>query len=481
MLNVPGIVQAVMVCALLTTPVPCEAQRTNRPRPNIVVILADDLDAILGTLDYIPNINKLVRDDGINFKNALVTNSVCCPSRSTLLRGQYTHSHQVYTNRPPTGGYQKFVALGRDSSTIATWLSKAGYATSLLGKYLNGYPDGAKLDVPPGWSDWHVEIGNGYANKNYQLNENGAARKYGSAPADYMTDVLKERAVEFMRRSMASRTPFYLEVATFAPHAPSTPALRHDTLFAGLKVPRTPPYSEANAWIAEGMDWNYRKRIQSMQAVDEMVAELIKTLKDSGQLAHTYFFFTSDNGFHLGQHGLRSGKQTAYEEDIRVPLFVRGPGIKAGSTSDALVANVDLAPTFAELAGVVPPDFVEGRSLVPLFGRPKPTKWRAAVLVESYFGNTADNDSVPAGASVSMSIQQPLYVALRTARHTYIEYRDGKRLLFDLERDPSQLKNIADADSVLTKSLSAWARAMTRCSGAQCRTVESNMKARTRN
>lgn len=463
---------ALLLAALLTGNAAVQGQTPPR-KSNIVVILTDDLDALLGTTSYTPNINRLVRDAGIDFRQAFVTNALCCPSRSTLLRGQYTHSHQVYTNRPPTGGYQKFLALGHDSSTIATWLAQAGYATALLGKYLNGYPGAAPSYVPPGWSDWHVAAGgNAYGNYDYRLNENGRLRSYGHAPEDYLTDVLRTRALDFIRRSAAAKRPFYLEVATFAPHGPSTPAPRHAGMFAELAVPRTPAYDPPNARIPARLDRQYRLRVQSMQAVDELVAAVIAALRDAQLLDNTYIFFTSDNGFHMGQHGLGAGKSTAYEEDIRVPLFVRGPGISARSTSDALVANIDLAPTFAQIAGVAAPAFVEGRSLLPLLEGAPPARWRDGVLIESYDGGGPDTRPIRARATVDARLQQPRYTAIRTADMIYIEYRDGRRQLFDLHSDASELRNLADQKPEDVQVLSAWLHRLNACRGATCREAD---------
>lgn len=442
-------------------------------KPNIVVILTDDLDATLGTLNHTPNINTLLRDAGMTFENALVTNSVCCPSRATLLRGQYTHSHRTYTNRPPFGGHEKFRTIGNDTSTVAVWLAQAGYATALMGKYMNGYPGNEPSYVPPGWSDWRVAAGgNMYGNYDYRLNENGRLHRYGNQPADYMTDVLRDRAVTFIRNNSAARRPFFLQIATFAPHGPATPALRHDSLFSELKAPRTTSYKEDDARIAARLDAQYRQRVRSMQAVDDMVVALIDVLRQTGTLDNTYIFFTSDNGFHLGQHGLRAGKQTAFEEDIRVPLFVRGPGIRPRAAATALVANIDLAPTFIALAGAAAPPFVEGRSLQPLFSGDHPASWRAAVLIESYDGNGPDRRRIRPRARAVNDEQKPRYIALRTSDMTYIEHRNGERELYDLVADRDQMRNIAKSRPELVEQLSNWARRLHNCAGAGCRSAD---------
>ena len=435
------------ICWLIFAAFLTSASAAQAQKPNIVVILTDDLDQLLGTLNYTPNINRLLRDGGISFSRAFVTNSVCCPSRSTLLRGQYTHSHRVYTNSPPNGSFLKFVKLREDTSTIAVWLQRAGYATSLMGKYLNGY----SVDyLPPGWNDWHVAA-NGYPEFNYRLNDNGKINSYGSDSASYLTDVLRARALDFIKAN--AKKPFYLEIATFAPHGPATPAPRHANLFMNLENPQ-------------------RKRVQSMQAVDEMVVALFDQLRAERILNNTYLFFTSDNGFHYNQHGLKPGKQTAYEEDIRVPLFVVGPGIKPGSKSDAIVGNVDFAQTFADIAGIAVPDFVEGRSLLPLLHGARPADWRKAMLLENYLGNKPDTQPIRRRARVNDRVIEPRYMAIRTTTHTYIEWRNGDRMLFDLTRDSAENNNIADQQPELVKQLSDWVHRLHACSGAACRSAD---------
>lgn len=477
-------------------------------KPNIILILADDLDQRLGTMEYIPNIHKLLSEQGMTFADFFVTNSLCCPSRSTILRGQYTHNHQVYTNRPPSGGFEKFLDQGLEDSTVAIWLQESGYRTVLMGKYLNGYPEEEEPGhLPPGWSEWYSpSSGKPYGNYNYELNENGELVSYGDQPDDYLTDVLAGKAVDFIQRAASDQTPFFLYVAPYVPHSPATPAPRHADLFPNVQAPRTPSFAEEDlsdkptstrqkAVLDEKsirqMDRLYRLRLQSMQAVDEMVAQLVETLQASGQLDNTYIFFTSDNGFHMGQHGLRSGKTTAYEEDINVPLIVRGPGVSAGEVlSGYLTGNVDLAPTFADLAGVNIPDFVDGRSLEPLFAssRPSLAEWRQAFLLESYQGDRRPEETgwLPRLASLNPSagVLEPAdptdldgpgaaYSGLRTTSYKYVEYADGGREFYDLLQDPYELDNLADQLSpALAQQLSDWLKRLHTCAAAGCRAVE---------
>jgi len=474
-------------------------------RPNILFILTDDLDAELGTTDYMPHFQKLLAAQGLSVDDYYITNPVCCPSRTTFLRGQYTHNHGVYGNVAPVGGFEKFYSSEEESSTLGTWLQAAGYDTVFLGKYLNGYPFREdQTYIPPGWTEWYSPAkGKPYAEFQYTLNENGTLvnyDEYGQAPSQYMTDVLSRKAVDFIRRSENDPTPFFIYLSTYAPHEPAIPATRHAEMFPDLQAPRTASFNEADISdkpvgmrydplltdkeIAQ-LDELYRHRVRSMQAVDEMIQQLVNTLRKTGQLKNTYIIFTSDNGYHLGQHRLRAGKSTPYEEDIHVPFVIRGPGIKAGSSvSGYLTGNVDFAPTIAELAGVVPPAYVDGRSMVPLFRNnlPLASDWRSSYLIEFYgfegevsIPQPFANIALGAGASFpglklfDVPGAAAIYQGIRTTDHLYVEYDNGFKELYDLKKDPYEMENIApQADGNLLSQLAEKLHALAKCSGEQC-------------
>ena len=452
-------------------------------RPNIVVILVDDLEVNLGTTDFLPKINELLIDQGLSFGQFFTPTTVCCPSRITFLRGQYTHNHQVYMNTPPEGSFQKFNILGSEASTIATWLQAAGYRTGFMGKYMNHYPfPENKTYIPPGWTEWYVPAkGKPYTGFGYTLNENGTLIEYQEDPEDYMTDVLAQKADRFIRSSLEDTNPFFLFVSTFAPHEPYIPAPRHAGEFLDIRAPRTASFNEADVSDKpsgirydpllteeeiQDIDDVYRLRVQSMQAVDEMIEALITTLEDLSILENTYIIFTSDNGFHLGQHRMKPGKAHPYEEDILVPFVIRGPGVPAGASIDNyLTGNVDFAPTLAELAGVIPPDYVDGRSLVPFFGENKPPlgEWRQAMPIE-FFGHELDESGVIT----------PIYLGVRTSGYLFVEYSEDFIEFYDLKKDPDQLDNIADTiDPDLLDKISDWLSNFYTCTGEECRTLES--------
>ncbi len=446
-------------------------------RPNIVFVVADDLEN--GTLPYFPAITQQLVQQGASFERFFVTNSWCCPSRTSILRSQYVHSHGVWTNTAPEGGFDRFHTLGLERSTIGAWMQQAGYRTGLMGKFLNHYPGdtAAETYVPPGWHEWDVPVRNLYQEYGYRLNENGQLVDHGWGEEDYLEDVLAGKARDFIT---AAQQPFFLYLAPIAPHNPANPAIRHVDAFPDAQAPRTPSFnqpdvSEEPEWLRsrpplsrktiEEIDERYRRRLRAMLGVDDLVNSVIATLRATGKLDNTYIFFTSDNGFHLGTHRLPQGKTTPFEESIHVPLVVRGPGIAPGSTIKELTATVDLATTFAALGGATVPPFVEGRSLVPLLQGQHPSPWRRNVLVEF---------SRPADVSSAAQTPVPGYEALRTDTYTYVRYATGELQLYDLTRDPYELHNLARlADPQLLLGLQERLSRMHACSGATCLQADS--------
>jgi N-acetylglucosamine-6-sulfatase len=358
------------------------ASSASSKRPNIVFILTDDLAWNL--VKYMPHVQQM-RRQGVTFGRYFVTDSLCCPSRSSIFSGRFPHDTGVFTNTGSDGGFQVFHRRGEESSTFATRLQGTGYLTAMMGKYLNGYQPAGRVDgktayIPPGWNEWDV-AGNGYPEFNYTLNEDGTLVHYGSNPAAYLTDVVAGKGVAFLDRAARERKPFLLEIATFAPHGPYTPAPRDASDFPGLTAPRNPAFNEADLsdkppWLAKhlplttaqqtNIDVSFRKRAQAVEAVDDLIGRLQAELAHNKQLTNTYIFFSSDNGYHMGEHRLTPGKQTAFETDIRVPLIVTGPGIPHGVSRNQPTSNIDLYPTFVRIGRTSVPPTVDGRSLLPL-------------------------------------------------------------------------------------------------------------------
>lgn len=497
---------ALLLAAASGTPTGAPGEgKARAPRPSFILILVDDMDSQLGSLDVMQATRTQLARAGTTFSNAYVPISLCCPSRASILTGLYPHNHEIYHNDPPEGGFVRFRDLGNEQTTLAVLLRNAGYRTALYGKYMNGYPEeGAETYIPPGWDEWVSPAGDdAYSGFWYTLNDNGRLVTSAGRPADYLTDVLGAKADSFVRRN-AGR-PYFLYLSIYSPHRPANPAPRHQGLYPEAKVPRTPSFDEADVSDKPAhvqvlsrltpddqafFDQLQGRRLRSLRAVDELVGKLVKTLRTTGQLDRTYLVFASDNGWHMGQHRLPAGKYTPYEEDIRVPFLIRGPGIPTGKTFSQPVLSLDLAPTFAELAHVtVPAARFDGRSLVPLWSdRPgAAASWRKVVLIEQrpfdglgtfQYHIEDGEDGIRWG---HQGVLEPVYedeaqyvplayAALRTPDAKYVEYHTGEREYYDLRRDPYELENrAAHLPAAKVAQLAAAIRRFKACAGATCR------------
>jgi arylsulfatase A-like enzyme len=438
------------------------------PRPNIVVIVADDLDA--ESIASLPRLQSRLVRAGVSFPSAYVSSPLCAPSRAALLTGRYPHNTGLVSNNAPLGGFSVFHREGLEKDTIATRLKAAGYRTAYVGKYMNEYPRGADGGyVPPGWDFWAATQGDA-PYFDFIMNIDGVQRHFETKPAYYSTDVIRDQALEFIRcqGEARSRVPYFLYVAPIAPHFPSVAAYRHRGALLGAKVPRVPSFDEEDiadkpAWIrgkarldaeaTRSVDKLYRLRGETMLAVDEMIEDLVRTLEETGELSRTFIFFTSDNGYELGHHRQTRGKGYMYEESVRIPLLVRGPGVPAGKTRPHLVGHLDLFPTWLELAKAPEAkDAGDGRSIAALFGEAPldVSKWRKDLLIEFRAGDGKE---------------APPFFALRTPEWSYAEYPEGERELYDMRADPYQLENRAGTASEVVKKLSARVQTLKACAG----------------
>jgi N-acetylglucosamine-6-sulfatase len=396
-------------------------------RPNIVFVLTDDQG--MDTVKDMPYLSGKPGGSWVEFTNAYVNVPFCCPSRAGILTGQYAHHHGVNGSN---GGSLD------DASTIATWLSDAGYRTGIVGKYLNGYPftDRPANYVAPGWDYWAV-FDRPPDHYDYSLNENRTSVTYARAPEDYSTDVLYGKAIDFLETTPTSE-PFLLYFSTRAPHEVNKPAPRHEGDYRDLPIRYRPNFNEADvsdkpAWVRglpirpTALVTNLRRRAaETMLAVDEAISGIVDKVRERGQLENTVIVFMTDNGVSLGSHRWMQ-KRCAYEECVRTPLLIRYPGIEGNRREDALVSSVDIAPTFAELAGATPGGPVDGRSLVPLLNAEE-NAWRTSVLMQ-YQGPRSEGDS-------------PTFWAVRAGGWKYVELATGETELYDLENDPYELVNV---------------------------------------
>ena len=447
-------------------------------RPNFVVIVTDD--QTLESMRIMERVSRLIGERGATFSASYVNFSLCCPSRATLLTGQYAHNHRVLGNEPPEGGFERFQAEhGIDN--LATWLQGGGYHTVHIGKYFNGYGDEDPNFVPNGWDDWYTSVTPAQRVYDYRLNENGSLVSYGSEREDFKEDVLTRRAAEVIRRAAGGTQPLYLSLAYTAPHdggptpnpqppedcanAPKPPA-RYAHSFDDEPLPMPPSFDEADvsdkppsvsrlprlsAADIEQLARRYRCTLESLLAVDDGVGRIIGALRRSGELARTYVLFTSDNGLFFGEHRIRSGKVRHYEESSRVPLLIRGPGVLGGSELRRPVINADLAPTILDLAGVEPGLEQDGISLRGLLtGR----------------GGVSERD---------LLIETRTYSGVIDGRFAYVEHRAGADRglseLYDLRTDPYELDNLASDPSYdsIRERLAARLAALADCAGETCR------------
>ncbi len=453
-----------------TTPVR-PAANFDQAAPNVVVVMTDDQS--VDTMSVMPKTRRLIGDHGVTYTNSVVSFPLCCPSRATFMTGQYAHNHGVLNNQGPRGGYKRLDT----EHTLPVWLSRAGYRTAFIGKFLNGYGEGEGATVvPPGWSEWYGLPALGHRSPfDFPVNENGTLVSYGHAARDYKTDVLADKAVHVIREQAGSDQPLFMWVATTAPHidygaAPYSdrnpePAPRDRGRFEGRTPPHRKSVNERNVsdkprFIQSRsrldraqrreIDKVYVSQLETLQAVDQLVKRVAAELRRQGELGNTVLIFTSDNGFLKGEHRIASGKSNPYEEAIGVPLLIRGPGFAHGVRSDRLVGNVDLAPTILDLASAEPDIEPDGRSLLASRGR---------------------NEADPAVLLEVFERTHGRFVGVRTRRYMYAEYDGRDKELYDLERDPEELHSVHDSpEYALVRSRLAKRLAELRnCAGATCR------------
>jgi N-acetylglucosamine-6-sulfatase len=442
-------------------PTPSEAAA----KANVVVITTDDQTA--AQMRAMPRTRRLIGRTGVDFKHFYVTDPLCCPSRATFLTGQYAHNTGVTSNGGPNG-----LAALRESDTLGVWLQDAGYRTAFVGRYLNGYGLSEPEQVPPGWTEWHaLTEPTTQSYYDYEVNENGAIHHYGTEPGDYKTRVIGHLAVDAIAHAARGNRPLLLYIGFNAPHAPSTPAPRDAGSYAEVTAPRTPAFDERDvsdkpsfvrnrppldAKARARIDSRNQKALESLTEVDRQVAKIVAALRDKGELGSTYLMFTSDNGYLDGEHRIEFGKRLAYDASSRVPLLLRGPGIPNHANSEAVVGNIDLAPTIVAIADARPGLDPDGHSLLPYATVPERLDDRP-LLIESLVRDRSTDYGPP-------------YDAIRSGRYLYVSYDSGARELYDLREDPFELDNrVADSRYAATRSaLEDKLARLRECAGSDC-------------
>jgi len=470
-----------------------EAQGASSQK-NVVFILTDDMTT--SELSAMPNVQSLIAAQGTSFNQAYASFPLCCPSRATMMSGQYMHNHGVHGNFPPDGSWFKF--RSRESNDLPVWLQDDGYYNVHIGKYMNGYgtQDGT-LPVPQGWDEWYGKVSEDALYFNYQLIEKTGPSAiphitfYGDQPPDYQTDVFGDRAVNFLKDKVSGGTvagkPFWLNLWFNSPHGPFDPAPRDLYRLSGTPLPRLAGFNEKN--ITDKPKWlrkQARKRLTKKQvgligierlrqeeqllSVDRAVGKLVQTLQDEETLDDTYIIFSSDNGFFRGEHRIATGKYLPYDPASRVPLIIRGPGIPAGGVSNELVWNGDIAQTIVQIAAGTQDNSLDGRSLLPFAQQPTLRSTRPVLLEGDTGPGGTGAESAQSGAararearvhvagrkgvrnleqepdaikSATNTNSAPAYRSIRTDRYEFTLYANGQTELYDMKRDPAQLRSLA--------------------------------------
>jgi N-acetylglucosamine-6-sulfatase len=431
-------VAAGSLVALTPVPVSNQAASASNPAalaaatpPNIVLILTDDQ-----TYESVAKMPYVSSQQWVTFSHAYAENALCCPSRASILTGQYDWHNNVVNNSTA----QRL----DETNTVATWLHSAGYRTAMIGKYFNAYPFGRGLYTPPGWDEWHASYGPGMNRQyNYTMNDNGVSTPYGTTSTDYLGDQLMNRAVNVINTTPAGQ-PLFLYYTPTSTHTPWEPAPRDVGKFSGVVMPKYPNLNEADvsdkpAWVQNlpllKLKVQAEKRRREWTAalnVDLAVRKIDDALRATGRLNNTVVIFMTDNGYSFGAHRW-PWKMCAYEECAHLPFLVRYPG-QSSRVDNRLVSTVDLAPTFADIAGVTPTIPQDGRSLVPVITNSTST-WRDAIL-QHWIGGTIDGN--PSDERI------PEFWGLRTNRYRYVELQTGEKELYDLSVDPYEMKNVVN-------------------------------------
>jgi len=541
---------ALAVAAANAAPTPPAEEAPLNPNsdpPSFVVIQTDDqtLDGLYARFSAypgapetraMPNTLDLIGKRGMTFNRYYVPYPLCCPSRTSLLTGRYSHSNGVKGNNQPNGGYTGFSFRAAATHNIATWLQGAGYRTIHAGKFLNGYGDPPYDDgtsVPPGWDAWYgiVNADTHHYFYGYTLNINGqlsgpfgdpgswTTREYGvrddfTCPAEPINgpcNQVDDKMSEIARGEMLATPPdqpFYVQIDYAGPHgdfrrpAGPEPAPRHYDWFKGARHPhsRAEGFDEGNVsdkprFIRDAPHLTpvekriyrvyYQKQLDSLRTIDDGVKTILDTLGQMHRLRNTYVVFTSDNGFFFGEHRLLGGKFLAYEPATHMPFLIRGPGIKPGSETGELAANIDVAPTLLELAGVEADKSFDGRSLVPYL-EDEDLRSRRPILFESFVetndveangafrgngGNASASRSGGGKATASLLAPPKDYAGIRLGPYKYIAWPTGEKELYNINKDPNELNSLHRDPNFfpIRNFLHRQMKRLTTCVGRECR------------
>ncbi|KAI1339645.1 arylsulfatase precursor [Xylariaceae sp. FL0016] len=468
-------------------------------KPNFIFIITDDQDLHLGSLDYQPAVKKHFAEQGTFFSKHFCTIAICCPSRVSLLTGRAAHNTNVTDVSAPYGGYTKFISEGWNERYLPVWLAESGFNSYYTGKLMNGHSTSTYNDpFAKGWtgSDFFLDPNTYmYYNVTMQRNQDDPRTLTGN----YSTDLAAKAAVGFLDDAVSAGEPFFLGVAPIGPHAEvgsdhaftePQPAERHKDLFPGIKVPRTdnfnPDVASGSSWIKQlaqqnqsVVDYNdewYRQRILSLQAVDDLVDTIMSRLENTPEvLANTYVIYTSDNGFHIGQHRLGPGKTCPIEEDYNVPFFIRGPGVAKNKTISLPTSHTDIVPTIFQLAGIPLQADFDGEPMPVLANGTALANYKTEHVNLEFWGS-----DVPEGIYSSGKGSNNTYKSLRVIGEDYdIAYTvwcSNDHELYDMKTDAGQMNNLFDTAGQmygwdiesLTSRIDALLLTLKACKGRVC-------------
>jgi len=410
-----SVLQFTLAAILLLSTSGCRLPFQKDERPNFIIIITDDQR--FDTMEYMPNTQQLIFDQGVTFSSGYITTPFCCPSRASIFTGLYAHNHYVHVNT------EKLLL-----PTLVEDLQKNGYYTGLVGKYLNSWDGEARPEF-----DYWVSFYGGTVPSYYDptLNINGTWEK----KTGYMTYLFEDYVKDYLNKASNQRKPFLLFFAPNAPHAPFTPLKEDKGLYEDLPPFRPPSYNEEDISdkptaitgkpllseeTSTKIDNTRRRQILTLTSLDRSIGAIMKKLEETGELNNTVIIFISDNGKHWGEHRLDT-KSTAYEEAVKVPFAMRYPAlVPTPYVENRLVANIDIAPTIYELSETKMPKVMDGLSLVQLL---KGTgTWRSSLLLEAW-------------------PERGHWTAIHTGRYVYIETENDLSEFYDLEADPYEMEN----------------------------------------
>jgi arylsulfatase A-like enzyme len=466
--------------------------------PNFLLILVDDQARNSFKRAYMPQTFRRIVDHGTVFSKGLAAPPLCCPDRAGIITGQYPHNNGVFSNHP---GYAE---LRDPSNTLPVWLHRAGYRTAIFGKFLNHYDEVGGASPAPGFDRWFEVQGSSYYG--YRVSDDGIARNYGHRRRDYSTDVVTRKAAQFLRRTGATASPFFLWLAYGAPHVtPLEGGPCHGSnpdpgdgesyrRFSQVPLPRSDSFNERNVSDKPRLIRSLprlghlridtaRRRWQctlaAMSHVDKAVGRLMAQLRREGELKDTIVLYLSDNGLFFGEHRLSGGNGFSYEPALRVPYAVRVPSrFRSGPLArrvSVLASNQDIAPTLldyatrygrtaAPCASTGHCRRMDGHSLEPLLGGSGSWRGRRGVLAELDARPTGKRKRFPSECNCA-------YEAIRTGRYLFARYSTGEEELYDLMRDPDELRNRArsPAYAATEQDLAARLARLRSCSGVEGR------------